>query len=99
MIVSAIVVLYHPNFDKLDKLYRSVINQVDYAIFVDNTDNVQKCSDNRRWIEQCQQKALKKIHYLGLNDNLGIAHAQNKGIEHARHLNTHTVLLLDQDSE
>lgn len=93
--ILAIIVLYNPEMIKLERLYQSLFKQVSSIILVDNspTDNVRK--ENEYWLGQQNDK---NNYYLSMNDNLGIATAQNKGIEFAKTLNADFVLLLDQDS-
>lgn len=92
---SAIIVLYNPNLTVLQKLYCSVESQCQNLIFVDNSPNMDIRESNANWVD-----GLKKSHcyYLSMNGNLGIAAAQNKGIEFAKNLMADFVLLLDQDS-
>lgn len=91
----AIVILYNPIFSTLSKLYQSVIHQVKSIVFVDNSQSKKTQATNQEWIEQLKDF---RCHYLPMPDNLGIATAQNKGIEFAKTLNAQFVLLLDQDS-
>ena len=95
MSVAAIIVLYNPDFEKLQRLYLSACNQVSSIIFVDNTPTFESREKNKIWIEDLHNK---NNYYLSMNGNLGIATAQNKGIEFAKNLNAEFVLLLDQDS-
>lgn len=94
-IVVAIVVLYNPDYAKLYRLFLSVCSQVSSIIFVDNTSNIEGQNKNKQWIKNLD---YLNGHYLSMNDNLGIATAQNKGIEFAKTLDAQFVLLLDQDS-
>ncbi len=93
--ISAIVVLYNPNLETLNKLYQSLFHQINLIIFVDNSpiDDVRQV--NKNWIYK--QNNINN-HYLSMNDNLGIAIAQNRGIEFAKKVKSDFVLLLDQDS-
>lgn len=91
----AIVILYNPVFTTLLKLYQSVVYQVKSLVFVDNSQLRETQVANREWIEQLEDL---RCYYLPMSDNLGIATAQNKGIEFAKTLDAQFVLLLDQDS-
>lgn len=93
--VSAIIILYYPNFTLLKNLYESVVCQCQNLIFVDNSPDINVRKNNADWVNALKQKGC---HYLPMSDNLGIAIAQNKGIEFAKTLKTDFVLLLDQDS-
>lgn len=95
MNVIGIVILYNPNIRLLQHLHESIINQCDGLIFVDNSQNLYVRKHNADWINNLRQTSC---HYISMNDNLGIATAQNKGIEIAKSLNADFVLLLDQDS-
>lgn len=95
MSVAAIIVLYNPNFEKLQRLYLSVCNQVSLIVFVDNTPVFADREKNKQWITSVQNK---NNYYLSMQENLGIATAQNAGIKFAKSLNINFVLLLDQDS-
>ncbi len=90
MKLSAIVVWYHPN----EENYRNIlkyIDEVDKVYVVDNTPN----KDNSSLIDS---KKYKKIEYIGLNDNLGIAKALNVGFEHVIKDKYDWALTMDQDS-
>lgn len=94
-IVVAIIVLYNPDYTKLYRLFLSVCSQVSSIVFVDNTPSIEGQNKNQQWIKNLD---FSNGHYLSMNGNLGIATAQNKGIEFSRTLNAQFVLLLDQDS-
>lgn len=93
--VSAIIILYYPDSDKLERLYQSVINQVSSVIFVDNSPTDLSRQKNKTWVDSLDSD---NCYYLPMDGNLGIATAQNIGIEFAKTLNIDFVLLLDQDS-
>lgn len=95
MSISAIVILYCPNFGKLERLYQSVVNQVSSIIFIDNTPVSENQKINQNWINKLDKNTC---HYIAMQKNVGIATAQNKGVEFAKILNIDFVLLLDQDS-
>ena len=92
--VFAIIVLYNPHVPTLVRLLNSVKHQVDHIILADNST----CFN----IKEQLLKALNDISdlstYINLNDNMGIATAQNKGIKLAIDKNASHILLLDQDS-
>lgn len=95
MNTAAIIILYKPNFSTLLKLYESIVCQVENLIFVDNSPSENTRIQNQQLIERLNNL---NCYYLPMTDNLGIATAQNKGIEFAKTLNADFVLLLDQDS-
>ena len=90
--VAAIVVLYHPNLDLLNKLLESLADQVASIIVVDNTEGTtNECGKSfAKW---------KNIKYIPLGENLGIAYAHNLGIHESSNSGYEYTLLLDQDSE
>ena len=90
--VSAIVVLYKPDLPVLDRLLKSISDQVDFVYIVDNTPG----ADIGSYPEQFPGQAWS---YHSLGDNLGIARAHNVGINLAREAGSSHVLLMDQDSE
>lgn len=90
--ICAIVVTYHPEIAVLNQLLTRLNDQVSNIVIVDNSSN--------------QSQNLKKIksldsadyHYIALDRNMGIAYAQNIGIEWAITHSSDYVLLMDQDS-
>lgn len=86
--VCAIVVTYRPDVTALRALVRAVTDQVAAVVVVDN--------GGAEWAgDDIGEQAV----VLRQGSNLGLAAAQNVGIDWARrHRHTH-VLLLDQDSE
>lgn len=93
--IVSIIILYNPNLQKLYQLFESVYLQVQSLIFVDNSPDDTIITQNKNWVMGLNNH---HCHYLSMGDNLGIATAQNGGIEFARNLNADFVLLLDQDS-
>jgi len=95
MIITAIIILYNQNQAVFEKLVDSLINQVDQIILVDNSDQNSYQETMWVWLNEYNNK---KISYINLKGNYGIAYAQNKGIENARFLNSDFIILMDQDS-
>lgn len=89
--VVAIVVTYRPDLDGLLQLLRVLTRQVDLTVVVDNGSslNLQPCLD---------RFSPHHVALIALDKNMGIAFAQNRGIEVARERNAQFVLLMDQDS-
>lgn len=85
--ISAIVILYNPEDDVILNL-KTIASQVDYCIVIDNSieDNsyINDINDN--------------IIYEPLNDNYGIATAQNIGLKKAISIQSDFVVFFDQDS-
>jgi len=90
--ISAIIVLYHPDRQAVIRLLASLEGQVDSVLAIDNTPG----------------SALPKpefyagferyVSYVPLGSNKGIAEAQNIGIRMSMENGHSHVLLLDQDS-
>ena len=91
MKVGSVITLYYPNLDLLSKLLSAIIWQVDVACIVDNTPEV----DFRVRELLCQ---YENLIYRAFGRNLGIAEAQNQGVEILRGEDVDFVLFLDQDS-
>lgn len=86
--IGAIVVLFNPDFNVTSKALESLIQQVDKVCVVDNS-----LSDN-----SIQLKRFKNIEYIPLRKNIGIAAAQNIGIDYFIKENYDYVVFSDQDS-
>lgn len=86
----AIIVAYHPNLADLNQLIEVTSAQVGRVIIVDNSPSPADALS--------ELDPSDKIRYVSLGENMGIAHAQNIGIEFAVDQRANYVLLLDQDS-
>lgn len=89
---AAVVVLYGPDMALLDRLLRSLEGQVERTFVIDNTP-----APPPEFAERLRQYG-GGIAYFPLGDNLGIATAQNVGIQKSVEAGCSHVLLLDQDS-
>jgi len=90
--VTAVIVSYHPDFDKLVGLLKALTPQVQGIVVVDNGSSEAVVA----WLYSvCLPISLKVIP---LGENLGIARAQNEGISAARNDGADYVILFDQDS-
>lgn len=88
MKVYSIIVCFNPNVDQLIKLCSDLINQKSNVVLVDNSlDSSLKGILNNN------------IELIELGDNLGIAKAQNIGIQFAIKHNADIFIFFDQDSE
>ena len=87
--IGAIMVLYKPNLDQTIPAIESLAKQVDEICLIDNTPR-QNISDN--FIR------ISNAHYISLNDNSGIATAQNIGIKYFSDKKYDFILFSDQDS-
>ena len=90
--VVAVVVTYLPDARRLAATLLAVLPQVKGAIVVDN-------GSPRDLADDLKDVCSSKCFFLRLTDNLGIAKAQNIGIQWARERGATHVMLLDQDSQ
>lgn len=91
-IISAIIVTYNPHEDTLLRLLRSLHNQVQTIVIVDNSAHTKL---TLKVLDQIHSSNLK---YIPLKKNMGIAYAQNIGIEWSITQTADYVLFMDQDS-
>jgi rhamnosyltransferase len=90
--IAAIIVLYHPDLPSLAKLLDSLSGQVNAIYAVDNTPG-------SSLLEPAYLRGTAEpLYYLPLSENMGIATAQNAGIQTCIQAGFTHVLLLDQDS-
>lgn len=90
--VFAVIVTYNPDIVVLEMLLHSLLSQVAQAIIIDNGSSV----DMGGWFEQSHYENLI-LHKL--DQNYGIAHAQNVGIKRLGIGPENFILLSDQDSK
>ena len=89
--IIAVVVAYRPNLEKLHEQFAALLPQVHSIVVVDNSPGAEVLDWAGKW-PACQ------VHCIALGQNMGIAHAQNRGIEWARSMGGSHVLLMDHDS-
>lgn len=89
--VAAIVVAYHPDIDLLGAQLTRLAPQVTDIVLVDNGSPCDLVAWNA---ERVPAAAV----VIALGENLGIAAAQNVGIQWARKRRAEFILLMDQDS-
>ena len=87
--ICIVLITYNPNLEELQKNISSYITQVKKVIIVDNSTT----TDILPII-----KKFNNIHSILLGDNLGIAKAQNIGIQYAFENGFDFVVEMDQDS-
>lgn len=87
---GAVLVLYKPDWKVTEKAIESLRNQVDRLCIVDNTPGVDLS-------DKFYDDSI--ISYIPLGDNLGIAKAQNTGIQHLIDEGFDYILFSDQDSQ
>jgi len=89
--VVGVVVTYQPSLEVLEQLLDALVPQVTSVVIVDNGSH----SDLAAW---SRGRHAGSIEVLLLDENKGIAAAQNVGIQWARNHGAEFVLLMDQDS-
>lgn len=89
--IGAVIVTYFPRPALLRELFEAVRPQVERVVLVDNTPDARTSAELSRF-------ASASCDVIVNGDNLGLAAAQNIGIERARQAGCSHVLLLDQDS-
>ncbi|MCT3602866.1 glycosyltransferase [Lactobacillus acidophilus] len=88
--IAAGIVLYKPDFERLNKNLKSLCQQFETIILFNNDANIS---------EICiPTKFTNKVKIIGKGHNLGIAFALNQIMEKAHELNYKWVVTLDQDS-
>lgn len=88
--VVAVIVTYEPEFNFLEQLLDALEAQVESIVIVDN--------GSQENLENWNNKRQKPVHLLLLEENRGIAAANNEGILWAEKKGAEFVLLMDQDS-
>lgn len=88
---GSVIVAYYPDQEKLCALVLSLSMQTELVCIVDNTPG---CS--QEWHEEV--RGIPRTHLVVLKSNLGIAHAQNRGIEIMVNLRCGAIAIFDQDS-
>lgn len=87
--IGAILVLYNPDLRRTMTAVKSLSGQVDKLCLVDNTPNQNIANKFDK---------ITNVHYIPLNENRGIATAQNIGIKYFINQGYEFVLFSDQDS-
>lgn len=93
-VIAAIVVLYIPDRNAVQKLIRSLENQVNVIFVIDNTPVNELISEEELFPSNCRVP----LHYTAQGENSGIAAAQNEGIRQALAAAASHIILFDQDS-
>ena len=91
--IHAVVVTFHPDLVILDATLTSLAAQVDGIVVVDNGGS----ETVSRHLQALAERSEIVLHRQ--KRNIGLAAAQNLGVEVARQCGAAAVLLLDQDSE
>ena len=91
--VAAVVVVFDPD-DRFRQLLLSLVEQVNKIWIIDNQPN----SVSRNYVKGGQVQQRNNITLVENKKNVGLAAAQNQGIELALEDGVDWILLLDQDS-
>lgn len=89
--ICASIITFNPNIKRLEYTIKSIYNQVDCLVFIDNNSN------NIDEIMVLVNK-LESINIIKNNKNEGIAKALNQAKDYALSENKEWLLTLDQDS-
>lgn len=92
-VIAAVIVLYQPEKQKLTKLIESILNDTNKIILIDNSYS--QLDLDSLFFKNNYPEAI----YLNFGQNMGIAKAQNKGIDLAREAGCDHVIFFDQDSK
>jgi rhamnosyltransferase len=90
--VYAVIVTYKPDLETLERLLGATRSQVDGIVLVDNASGGNEETDN------VISRSISVDIPVLLDSNIGLAAAQNLGVERAREAGASHVLFLDQDS-
>lgn len=91
--VTAVIVSFNPNTEVFTKIIKKTMSQVSEIIIVDNGSDVTMLRE-----VEILTHSYDNIKLIKLASNVGIASAQNIGIETALTLNCTHILFLDHDS-
>lgn len=92
--VTAVVVTWRPDLDRLAEQFRRLQRQVGRIVVVDNGSPIETLT----WLRNQVARADGWIVSIELGRNLGVAAAQNRGIDRAIADGSRRILLLDHDS-
>jgi len=87
--IVAVTVAYHPDLDLLAKQFASLSSQTNKMVLLHNGPSPTGLQG------LCAEFS---VHFIAIESNIGLASAQNKGIEYAISLGADDILLMDQDS-
>lgn len=90
MKIGGVQVIYNPKEELLQQSIISILPQLDFIIIIDNSYN-----NNKHIINKIN---TNKIIYIFNNSNIGIAQAQNIGINTLIERNVDFIYFMDQDS-
>jgi rhamnosyltransferase len=86
-VIDAVIVTYNPDISLLKRCINSVIKDLRYIYIIDNNSNKLELKTES-----------KKIKFVELADNMGLAYAQNIGIKRSLEEKSDYILISDQDT-
>lgn len=89
MNLDLVLVTYNPDVSLLKSVIKSIASQVRHVIVVDNSPVV---------FSNTEIQSIENVRFIPLNENKGIAFAQNVGIKECINLKADYILLSDQDT-
>ena len=89
--IAGLLVSYEPEVQTLNGTFASLLPEVDHLFLVDNGSSIDPA-------DFLDLKGEERLTIIRLDENLGIAAAQNAGIAAARELGADFVVLSDQDT-
>jgi rhamnosyltransferase len=98
MNVAAVVVLYNPSQGNIEVIYETLVSQVKHTVFVDNSDKSTSLK-NLEIISNLYGRIAHNYTLIQNNKNLGIAEAQNIGVEFCEKMGIEYVVFSDQDTD
>jgi rhamnosyltransferase len=84
-----VLITYNPDYKLLAHVVNSIVHQVRTLYIVDNTPNT---------VKHLEDFSAKNIQIVYLNENMGIAYAQNIGIKKSLENQANYIVLSDQDT-
>jgi rhamnosyltransferase len=91
--ITAIVIAFFPNGQTITRTIKSICKQVDKLLIIDNTPNGSNVFENHKLLDR-----KNNVELITLNENVGIAKAQNIAIKRALENKADFILLSDQDT-
>ena len=89
--VAIIVTTYNPNINDFENAFKTYAGQAALVVIVDNST-----SKNNQLEQLCTK--YENVHFISMQDNLGIAKAQNFGTRYAIDNDYELFIEIDQDS-
>ena len=95
---AAVVVLYNPSVHDMQVIVNSLVPQVSHTVFVDNSDE-ETSRKNQSTLSKLLNVIGANYTFIANQKNLGIAEAQNIGVNVCQKNGIEYVIFSDQDTE